>query len=267
MTRQRVLLVEDDASLRRFVRMALDELAIELLECADVASALPLLAQTPVDLILTDLMMPGESGLDLLQHLKQRPELRGNARVIVFSAGLNESVREALQVHNVWLMLDKPVAVSRMESSVRDALAATPASRPLDSSMAVDKQGLVAHSQVASPAPAAPVEDRAEAIRLYFEGSPEIFEPYREACLAQFPEDLMQGSAASQRGDLQDLRRVTHSLKSVLQTLGYPGLSDVAKDCEALCQTGDLAQARDRWAMLAAQLQWIVTAGQGAGAG
>ena len=36
MTRPRVLLVEDDPSLRRFVRMALEELPIDLIECDSV---------------------------------------------------------------------------------------------------------------------------------------------------------------------------------------------------------------------------------------
>lgn len=262
MTRPRVLLVEDDASLRRFVRMALDDLPIELLECADVASALPVLAQAPVDLILTDLMMPGESGLDLLQRLKQTPALRGNARVIVFSAGLNAAIRQALSAYDVWLMLDKPVAVSRLESSVRDALTDVNTGGVAQGALqAVENLAKAGDSLIESPMPVTPQEDRDEAIRLYFEGSPEIFEPYREACLAQFPEDLAQGSAASLNGDLQGLRRVAHSLKSVLQTLGYPALGDIAKECETLSHTGDLAGARERWATLAPQLQWIVTAG------
>ena len=262
MSKPRVLLVEDDASLRRFVRMALDDLPIELLEYADVASAMPVLAQAPVDLILTDLMMPGESGLDLLEHLKKTPALRGKARVIVFSAGLNAVIREALSAYDVWLMLDKPVAVSRLESAVRDALAEVKVAGVAQGEARLAGNGTaVAVSAMAPAMPMAPLEDRAQAIRLYFEGSPEIFEPYREACLAQFPEDLVQGTTASLAGDLQGLRRVAHSLKSVLQTLGYPALGDVAKECEALSHAGDLAQARDRWATLASQLQWIVSTG------
>lgn len=63
MNRPRVLLVEDDPSLRRFVALALDELDIQLLRCASVAEAVEVLSQGPVRLVLTDLMMPGESGL------------------------------------------------------------------------------------------------------------------------------------------------------------------------------------------------------------
>ncbi|OYU41608.1 MAG: hypothetical protein CFE44_28810, partial [Burkholderiales bacterium PBB4] len=181
-----------DASLRRFVRMALDDLPIELLEYADVASAMPVLAQAPVDLILTDLMMPGESGLDLLEHLKKRPALRGKARVIVFSAGLNAVIREALSAYDVWLMLDKPVAVSRLESAVRDALAEVKVAGVAQGEARLAGNGTAVGVSTMAPAmPMVPLEDRAQAIRLYFEGSPEIFEPYREACLAQVPEDLV----------------------------------------------------------------------------
>ena len=104
----------------------------------------------------------------------------------------------------------------------------------------------------------APVEDRAKAMQLYFEGSTDIFEPYREACLAQFPLDVAQGQAAIVAVDLPQLRRVAHSLKSVLQTLGYFELSEVARQCEAISHAGDLQAACQSWATLTAQLQWII---------
>jgi CheY-like chemotaxis protein len=249
--------------LRKFVRMALDELPIELTECADVASALPLLLQAPFDLILTDLMMPGESGLGLLQRLKQTPALRGQARVIVFSAALNADMRRELAAYDIWRMLDKPISVMGLESSVRQALAdRTPA--PLVQEAAAPSLLVPAEVAVvavaAATAAAAPIEDRAKAMQLYFEGSTEIFEPYRAACLLQFPVDLAQGQNASAAADLPELRRVAHSLKSVLQTLGYFDTSEVARQCEATSHAGDLEAARRGWATLASQLQWIVDA-------
>jgi HPt (histidine-containing phosphotransfer) domain-containing protein len=97
-------------------------------------------------------------------------------------------------------------------------------------------------------------------LQLYFEGSTEIFEPFREACLVQFPLDLVQGHTASNAADLPELRRVAHSLKSVLQTLGYFELGDAARQCETTSHAGDLDAARQGWASLANQLQWIIDA-------
>jgi HPt (histidine-containing phosphotransfer) domain-containing protein len=113
-------------------------------------------------------------------------------------------------------------------------------------------------------APSVPREDRTRALQLYFEGSTEIFEPFREACLVQFPLDLVQGHTASAAADLSVLRRVAHSLKSVLLTLGYFELSDIARQCEATSHAGDLDTARQGWTTLAAQLQWIIDASSSA---
>ena len=73
MSTPKVLLVEDDSSIARFVQMALEELPIELVTCANVPDAMQALHAGGVELIITDLMLPGESGIDLVQRLLQEP--------------------------------------------------------------------------------------------------------------------------------------------------------------------------------------------------
>jgi CheY-like chemotaxis protein len=92
-SRPRVVCVDDDASIRRFVELALEDLPVELLTCADATTARELLRQGPVALLITDLMMPGESGFELLASLMADPALRGGALLAVFSAGLNATTR------------------------------------------------------------------------------------------------------------------------------------------------------------------------------
>lgn len=55
----RVLLVEDDASIARFVELALEELPIELVTCTNVGDAMQALQARHTRLIITDLMLPG----------------------------------------------------------------------------------------------------------------------------------------------------------------------------------------------------------------
>jgi DNA-binding NtrC family response regulator len=64
--RPRVLVVDDDQLQRELVRDILAE-QVEVLTCADADAALRVLRAGPVDLILSDLLMPGRSGLELLQ--------------------------------------------------------------------------------------------------------------------------------------------------------------------------------------------------------
>lgn len=78
-----VLIVEDHAIVRAGVRRLLGERAnLQLHEAASGEDALALLAQTPMDLVLLDLNLPGLAGLELLRRIvRQTPD----TRVLVFS--------------------------------------------------------------------------------------------------------------------------------------------------------------------------------------
>ena len=95
--------------------------------CAGVAPAREALRQGPFELIITDLMMPGETGLDLLQHLADHPAQRGAARVAVFSAGLTAAMQQRLDTFDVWRQLSKPISLTALEDCVRDAVGAASA--------------------------------------------------------------------------------------------------------------------------------------------
>ena len=78
-----VLIVEDHGIVRAGVRRLLSERAnLQLHEAASGEDALALLAQTPMDLVLLDLNLPGLAGLELLRRIvRQTPD----AKVLVFS--------------------------------------------------------------------------------------------------------------------------------------------------------------------------------------
>jgi len=226
--RPRVLLVEDDASLQRFVALALDELDIELLLCSSVDAALALLAQQHVQLILTDLMMPSRSGFELIEELSARPALRGEARLVVFSAGLTPPVRQRLEGMQVWRLLSKPCSVAELEACVSTGV------------------GLASGT-----APEPPADPGSTAIAQHFGGNAALYQAFRAACLQQFAADLAAGDLACNQADAPALRRLAHSLKSVLLTLGHAEASVQASRLEDLAE--HLRQASD-WP--AAQAEW-----------
>jgi two-component system cell cycle response regulator len=91
----RVLVVDDDRLQRELVRDVLADRA-EVHACADADEALRVLARGPVDLILSDLTMPGRSGLDLLQAvLRDHP---GTDFVLVTANASVASAVEALRM-------------------------------------------------------------------------------------------------------------------------------------------------------------------------
>lgn len=239
MARPRILLVEDDPAIQRFTQLAVEDLPLDLLTASSVADALALLAEGPVRLVLTDLMLPGESGQVLLQRLREQPALAAGARLAVYSAGLNPRVRAALEPLGVWRLLDKPVPLQALRRCVEDALAEQPAS---------------ATGAAPAPPPGAGAA-AAQAIATYFGGNESLYRSYLRACLAQFPHDADAGAAALRAGDLAALHRLAHSLKSVLRTLGQGAAADTARALESATAKGDAPAMQAHWLALEATLR------------
>ena len=233
MTRPRVLLVDDDASIRRFVALALEDLDVTLIACASVAEALAALCDAPVQLLLTDLMMPGENGLDLLQHLREQPALRGGALLVVFSAGLDAATRERLAGFDIWRQLSKPVSLAALEDCVRQGTQLAQGPRAVN---ATQEQALT--------------ENERAAVASHFGGNQGLFLLFRASCIPQFAIDLRQGDEAVAQGNAPALRLLAHSLKSVLATLGHQPLSELARQLEGAAEAADWPASQPLWAEL-----------------
>lgn len=83
---KKILIVEDHADIRRLIRMTLEFEDCEIHEAADAQSGWAAVGQVRPDLVLLDVMMPGEiNGLDLCLAIKIDPALAG-IRVIMLSA-------------------------------------------------------------------------------------------------------------------------------------------------------------------------------------
>ena len=80
-----VLLVEDEENVRRLLALVLQNNGYQVLEAANGAEALPMFENHPagIDLVLTDIVMPGMNGVELVQRLHGiRPEIP-----VVFMSG------------------------------------------------------------------------------------------------------------------------------------------------------------------------------------
>ncbi len=73
----RILLAEDDDSLRAFLSRALERAGYQVRACPDGEEALIALADGPYDLLLTDIVMPGVDGIEVAREAAVRqPDLR-----------------------------------------------------------------------------------------------------------------------------------------------------------------------------------------------
>lgn len=240
----RILLIEDDASIQRFVEFALEDIGAELVITDTVKQGLSYLEQSPFDLILTDLMLPGESGITLLEKLRADPDVAPKTKVVVFSAGLTASVKTQLDALGVWRMLSKPISVMDLLRCVEEGLA----SQPLKSESITNETTPVS-------APSSPSNQERHAIETHFNGDTQLFMMYRRACLTQFSVDIETGDLASENHDLPALRRIGHSLKTVLLTLAEEQGALLAKDLEQLAEQGALASSQQQWTLLRSALQ------------
>lgn len=226
-----MLLIEDDASIRRFVELALEDEPIALHQAATVADALDQLrTQGAFRLVVTDLMLPDGSGQQVLQAMADEPALRAGARVAVFSAGLSAETRTRLDTLGVDEVIAKPASLAQLLQCLQRALAGTPATTPPTAD--------------ATPDPARLAVDR------YFAGDHALYAAYRDSCRRQFVHDRRAGDTALAAGDNAALRRLAHSLKTVLQTLGHEHDSAVARQLEHDAADGRSEPARAGWARL-----------------
>lgn len=223
----RVLLVEDDATIRRFFALAVEDLPLQLVECASLQEGRRVLGAGGVDLLVTDLMLPDGNGVELLEALAAQAPPR--PRCIVFSAGVNAALRQRLEALGTWRILDKPASIGALLEAVESALAA-PGQEP-------------------PPAAAA----AADPVQRHFGGDATLYEAFRASALVQFAADIAEGERCVGAADLPALRRLAHSLKSVLLLLGDDAAAEQARALERLA-AADAADAPTHWPPLRARL-------------
>ena len=82
---KRVLIVEDEASIRDMVAFALRKADMEAVHAADARAALVAISDAPPDLILLDWMLPGMTGLELARRLRSE-ERTADVPIIMLTA-------------------------------------------------------------------------------------------------------------------------------------------------------------------------------------
>ncbi|WP_447916608.1 response regulator [Delftia acidovorans] len=246
-----VLLVEDDASIARFVTLALEGMPLNLVSCASAEQAQSLLQSQPFALLITDLMLPGASGVELIEWLRSSPQAGCSA--VVFSAGVRADVALRLEQLQVWGVLRKPVSVAQLVDCVESVLAAQPAGSPAPAG--VQAAGADVPVDMSADVPAdMPADGGPAAVSSYFGGDAALFHSYRASCLAQLPDDVALGENLLAARDAAALRRLAHNLKSVLRLLGHEQASGLAQTLEQACLASDWAGATDAWRQLGAAL-------------
>lgn len=120
--RRRIMVVDDDAGIRRSLHVLLSRAGHEVLQAADGLQAVQLWRKGGGDLVITDLHMPNKDGIEtILELLTHTPGIP-----IIAMSGGGQTKRLDL-LGNVTLLgsvltIEKPFTLSEMMSVVRQAL-------------------------------------------------------------------------------------------------------------------------------------------------
>ena len=115
-----ILLVEDEDVVRDLTRRVLERQGYTVLACGDGAAAVAMAEaeRRPIDLLLTDVVMPGMRGYEVAKHVAaSRPKIR-----ILFMSGYAEETLVGLPALSEHALIEKPFAVDALTRRVREAL-------------------------------------------------------------------------------------------------------------------------------------------------
>jgi two-component system, NtrC family, response regulator PilR len=138
----KILLVDDEPNIIEVLEMVLRDEGLEICKTSSAREALEILRNQDIDLTISDIRMPGFSGVELLREAKQiAPE---TTFIMITAYASTDTAIEALQ-HGAFDYINKPFRMEELRSIVRRALEKKQSrkSQPLDSPDNIEaRQGL-----------------------------------------------------------------------------------------------------------------------------
>jgi DNA-binding response OmpR family regulator len=115
----RVLIIEDDEEMRSLLKDFFAEEGFETDSVSNGYDALEVLTKNIFDLVVTDIRMPGLTGLDILPRIKKiKPEVA----IIVITAFGTEEVRRKVFERGANVYLEKPIHFQELRGLIHDVI-------------------------------------------------------------------------------------------------------------------------------------------------
>jgi CheY-like chemotaxis protein len=119
----RVLVIDDEDLLRETLREMLEEAGYEVSEEADGLAGVRAFFASPIDLVITDIIMPKKDGIEAIREIKRH---RPDARIIAISGGAPRGPRADLplaETSGARCTLQKPFTRDELLRAIADVLA------------------------------------------------------------------------------------------------------------------------------------------------
>lgn len=122
-TKPTVLIADDDLEILTMVRTLLRRRDVKLVEASDGDEAMRLIRENRPDLVVLDVMMPGQSGWEICKAIREDDALK-SAGVIMLT-GIGEHLNEMTSpLYGADAYLDKPFELTALDAAVTKVLAA-----------------------------------------------------------------------------------------------------------------------------------------------
>jgi CheY-like chemotaxis protein len=124
-----VYFIDDSATMREVIKIAFRRENINVITCADAATALAQFEQTRPDVVITDVIMPDQDGYSVCSQIKQHPDL-SETPVVLMSGVVNKSVADKAVAVKADELIRKPFQPQELIGRVKSLLepkGATPA--------------------------------------------------------------------------------------------------------------------------------------------
>jgi CheY-like chemotaxis protein len=115
-----VLLAEDDRALRRFLQVVLERAGYQVTPASDGLEGMKAALSNPIDIVVTDAMMPNLSGHEFCRFLRNSPAL-SHLPIIMLSALERKDVNHDADLADAFL--SKPVSGERLIECIEELLA------------------------------------------------------------------------------------------------------------------------------------------------
>jgi CheY-like chemotaxis protein len=118
-----ILLVDDDFDFRKMVRLQLERIGHSVVEAHNGKEAMDQWQKQPIDLVLTDLVMPDQEGLETIQKLSRA---RPGVKIVAMSAGVRGDSKTPLRIADFLgakCTLSKPFSHQELADALASVLA------------------------------------------------------------------------------------------------------------------------------------------------
>jgi DNA-binding response OmpR family regulator len=122
MDQKRILMIDDEKDFTEIVSTLLDFHNFKVDTINDPREAMGCLHKTSYDLVVTDLMMPGMDGFQLLDKLREDPKYHNTPVIVLSAKTLSDDERKKLLVSNV-SFLTKPFEPNGLVEKITQMLA------------------------------------------------------------------------------------------------------------------------------------------------